>query len=106
MIAIGDPGYSACATTFISTWASFIKSPVIAYEDSISLGNVKKLNLSQILKNGDKFLYNLRNKNETKHQTCKKCFGEPTRRGAIVRNIYNRLPSKIKNSSFVNIFKD
>jgi len=77
----------------------------LAYEDSISLGNVKKLNLSQILKNGDKFLYNLRNKNETKHQTCKKCFGEPTRRGAIVRNIYNRLPSKIKNSSFVNIFK-
>ncbi len=77
----------------------------LAYEDSISLGNVKDFELKDILSNGENFLFNLRNKNQKKHETCKKCFGEPTKRGVLFRNFYNKLPIKIKNSNFFNYFK-
>ena len=76
-----------------------------SYEDSISLGNVKDFELKDILSNGENFLFNLRNKNQKKHETCKKCFGEPTKRGVLFRNFYNKLPIKIKNSNFFNYFK-
>ena len=59
-----------------------------AYDDSISMGNIKKKNLYDILTNNE-FLQNLRIKNSKKHITCKKCFGDPTKRGAFVRNILN-----------------
>jgi len=59
-----------------------------AYDDSISMGNIKKQNLYDILNNNE-FLQNLRIKNSKKHITCKKCFGDPTKRGAFVRNIIN-----------------
>lgn len=78
----------------------------LAYEDSISMGNINNLHLKDILNNGKSFLFNLRTKNEKKHNTCKKCFGEPTRRGAITRNLYNLLPIKIKNSTWMNSLKD
>ena len=78
----------------------------LAYEDSISLGNIKNLELKDILNNGKNFLYNLRNKNQEKHETCKKCFGEPTRRGAFLRNLYNLLPFSVKNSKLMNSLKD
>ncbi len=61
----------------------------LAYDDEISLGNVKHKNLQNILKDGENFLFNLRNKNKKKHDVCKKCFGEPTKRGSIIRNLYN-----------------
>ena len=35
------------------------------------------------------FLKNLREKGGKKHITCKKCFGDPTKRGAFVRNMLN-----------------
>ena len=44
------------------------------------------------------FLKNLRTKNGEKHETCKKCFGEPTKRGAIARNIWNALPPRIQKT--------
>ena len=78
----------------------------LAYEDSISLGNIKNLELQDILNNGKNFLYNLRSKNKEKHETCKKCFGEPTRRGVFLRNLYNLLPFSVKNSKFMNSLKD
>ena len=60
----------------------------LAYDETISLGNIKKKNLESILENNI-FIKNLRLKNGKKHDTCKKCFGEPTKRGAISRNIIN-----------------
>tara|TARA_B100001057_G_C22864361_1_gene955863 strand:- start:3947 stop:5044 length:1098 start_codon:yes stop_codon:yes gene_type:complete len=78
----------------------------LAYEDSISLGNIKNLNLKDVLDNGKSFLFNLRNKGQKKHETCKKCFGEPTLRGSILRNLYNFLPLRIKNSTFMNSLKE
>ena len=62
--------------------------------------------MGQILIDGDKFLTNLRTNNLEKHETCKKCFGEPTKRGAIIRNIWNSFPTRTKKVfSFLNLTK-
>ena len=60
----------------------------LSYDDSISMGNIKNQSLINTL-HQNKFLKNLRSKKGEKHLTCKKCFGEPTKRGAHVRNILN-----------------
>ena len=60
----------------------------LAYDDEISLGNVKKNKLKDVLEEND-FIKNLRNYDGKKHSVCKKCFGEPTKRGVILRSIYN-----------------
>lgn len=60
----------------------------LAYDDSISLGKIYEKNLKEILDN-NLFLENLRNDNKPKHLTCRKYFGEPTKLGAFIRNIYN-----------------
>ena len=39
----------------------------------------------------NKFLKDLRTKGGDKHITCKKCFGEPTKRGSVFRSIFNML---------------
>ena len=62
----------------------------LAYNDEISLGNVKKLNLKEILEN-NLFIKNLRDYNGKKHSVCRKCFGEPTYRGVFFRSAYNQL---------------
>ncbi len=64
----------------------------LAYDDSISLGNIKEKNLYNIL-DQNIFLRNLRDKKGEKHITCRKCYGEPTKRGVIFR----QLKSKIQN---------
>mgnify|MGYP001278739859 CR=1 FL=1 len=60
----------------------------LAYDERLSLGSIHKKNLHDILKN-NLFLENLRKKQGKKHELCKKCYGEPTKRGAITRNIIN-----------------
>jgi radical SAM protein with 4Fe4S-binding SPASM domain len=70
----------------------------LAYDESISMGKVNKSSLKQILTDGSYFLDNLRTKKANKHETCKKCFGEPTKRGAIARNIWNALPPRIQKT--------
>ena len=61
----------------------------LAYNDEISLGNVKKLNLKKILES-NQFIKNLRSYSGEKHSVCRKCFGEPTKRGVVFRSIYNQ----------------
>ncbi len=68
----------------------------LAYDDSISLGNIKKNNLHNIL-DQNIFLKNLRDINGNKHLTCRKCFGEPTKRGVIFRQFKHKFQSIIKN---------
>ena len=75
----------------------------VAYNNDISIGQAKNNSLKNILE-GNKFLYNLRKKGGEKHLTCKKCFGEPTFRGTVVKNLYFALPSKIRHSKFVQFF--
>ena len=70
----------------------------LAYDSSISMGKINQLNLQEVLEDGKKFLNNLRTKNLEKHETCKKCFGEPTKRGAFARNVWNSLPNKLKRT--------
>ncbi len=74
----------------------------LAYDDSISLGKINEKDIKDILISGEKFLKNLRTNNLEKHETCKKCYGEPTKRGVIVRNIWNSLPLNVKKT--LNIF--
>lgn len=60
----------------------------LAYDERLSLGSVHKKNLFSILKN-NLFLENLRKKGGKKNELCKKCYGEPTKRGVVTRNIIN-----------------
>jgi len=61
----------------------------LAYDDTISIGKVSRENsLKKILTNNN-FIKNLRTVGGKKHITCKKCFGEPTKRGTVVRNLLN-----------------
>ena len=60
----------------------------LAYDDEISLGNVKNIKLKNVLEKNE-FIKNLRSYDGKKHSVCKKCFGEPTKRGVILRSIYN-----------------
>ena len=62
----------------------------LAYDDSITLGKVDTKPLYDIL-NESALLKNLRIKGAEKHETCKKCFGEPTKRGVKFREIYGSL---------------
>jgi radical SAM protein with 4Fe4S-binding SPASM domain len=64
----------------------------LTYDDTITLGNVHDKKIEQVLYK-NKFLEDLRKKGSNKHLTCQKCFGEPTKRGAFFRNIFNGLKS-------------
>lgn len=68
----------------------------LTYDDTISMGKFKNNNLEEILIKSKNFLNNLRTKKLEKHNLCKKCFGEPTRRGAIVRDIWSYVPLNLK----------
>ncbi len=79
----------------------------LAYDDSISLGKINEKDIKDILISGEDFLRNLRTNNLKKYDTCKKCFGEPTKRGAIVRNTWNALPTKVKQAlSLLNLTRN
>jgi len=68
----------------------------LAYDDSISLGNIKEQKLFDIL-NQNNFLKNLRDKKGEKHITCRKCFGEPTKRGVIFRKFKHKIQNFMNN---------
>ena len=60
----------------------------LAYDERLSLGSIHHKNLLTILKD-NQFLKNLRKKGGEKHELCKKCYAEPTKRGVLTRNIIN-----------------
>ena len=96
----------SCESEILSILADGSVVPCcLAYDDRISLGKTQNLSLKEIIKNNDKFLTNLRTNKGEKHEVCKKCFGEPTKRGVMFRNFYNKLPLSIKNSNIMNFFK-
>ena len=76
----------------------------LTYDDSISLGKINNKSLKEIL-HENRFLKNLRSKTGEKHLTCRKCFGEPTRRGVFARNILNKLPSSFLKSNLMEFIK-
>jgi radical SAM protein with 4Fe4S-binding SPASM domain len=55
------------------------------YNNDLSLGNIKKNSIMEILKKNDKWINDLRSKNKTKDEICKKCYGEPSIRGTFFR---------------------
>tara|TARA_A100001015_G_scaffold148488_1_gene164694 strand:- start:2022 stop:3092 length:1071 start_codon:yes stop_codon:yes gene_type:complete len=62
----------------------------LAYDDSISMGKVEENSLKSILDESI-LLKNLRKVGGEKHETCKKCFGEPTKRGVKFKQLYSSL---------------
>ena len=79
----------SCNTRILSVQADGNIVPCcLAYDNSISLGKIQNKTLEQALTQTP-FLKNLRKKGGEKHITCQKCFGEPTKRGAVVRNFLN-----------------
>ena len=81
----------ACNSSILGVLADGNVVPCcLAYDNSISIGNVKNKNLISMIKE-NKFLKDLRTKGGDKHITCKKCFGEPTKRGSVFRSIFNML---------------
>jgi radical SAM protein with 4Fe4S-binding SPASM domain len=69
----------------------------LAYDDSISMGNINEKTLEEILSQGTDFLGNLRGHNNCgKHETCKKCFGEPTKRGLAANMVYEELKHLVR----------
>jgi radical SAM protein with 4Fe4S-binding SPASM domain len=94
----------SCGTEQLSILADGNVLPCcLAYTNDISIGKVANGSLKSTLE-GNKFLYNLRKKGGEKHITCRKCYGEPTYRGTVVKNLYFSLPEKIRHSKFLKSF--
>ena len=85
-----DDNFS-CGSSILSVQSTGSVVPCcLAYDDTISLGSIQENSLESIL-NDNLFLKNLRKKGGKKHLTCRKCYGEPTKRGAFFRNLKNYL---------------
>lgn len=65
----------------------------LLYDGSISLGNIHLASLSDILKNSESLIKNLHDYNNNKSDICRRCMGEPTLHGALIRSIYHRIKS-------------
>jgi len=64
-----------------------------------------KKSIFEVLKDSS-LLKNFRDLNGNKSITCKKCFGEPTQRGVFFRNLYSKIPEKIKTKVAKFLYKD
>ena len=95
----------SCRSEILAVLASGHVVPCcLAYDESISLGKIYNNSLKEILHENN-FVKNLRSTTGEKHLTCRKCFGEPTRRGALVRNILNKFPPSFFNSKLMEFIK-
>ena len=61
----------------------------LSYDKNLSLGNVNLDNIEDILSRNKDWLDDLRSFTELKEDVCKKCMGEPTKRGNLIRRIIN-----------------
>ncbi len=96
----------SCESEILSVLADGNVVPCcLAYDERISLGKAQNDSLKKIIEKNNQFLLDLRRDKGEKHEVCKKCFGEPTKRGVLFRNIYNNLPLYIRNSSIINFLK-
>ncbi len=94
----------SCNSTNLGILASgHIVPCCIAYTTDIAIGKASDGNLKQTL-DTSQLLKNLRKKGGEKKLTCRKCFGEPTHRGTIVKKMYFSLPEKVRNSKFIKFF--
>jgi radical SAM protein with 4Fe4S-binding SPASM domain len=59
----------------------------LIYNSTLSLGNVRDTSLREILEGKASFLLGLRDKASPKPLICRKCLGQPTRRGVIAHKI-------------------
>ena len=82
----------ACSNRMLGIMADGAVVPCcLAYDNEISIGNIKEQQLSEILFQKETFLANLHSKSDKKPETCKKCLGEPTKRGLAVRWLIDKI---------------
>ena len=82
----------ACSNRMVSVMANGDVVPCcLAYDNKISIGNIKEQKLSEILYQNKTFLKILRSRNYKKPETCKKCLGEPTKRGLGARWLIDKI---------------
>jgi len=78
-----------CNTNILSVLSNGSVAPCcLAYGDLLSLGNIKKKSLREILISNKDLLENIRT-GKSMHHTCRKCQGAPTRRGAVYMSMRN-----------------
>lgn len=70
--------------------SGYVVACCMAYDDMLSLGNIKEEPLETILEKNRNFIINLK-KGEHLPKVCKRCLGAPTRRGALIRSIKSAL---------------
>ena len=89
----------ACHAQILSVLADGSVVPCCLMYDSsrFSLGNVKEHTLADILSDNSAFLSDLRVKNSKKAEICKKCFGQPTRRGVTLKHYTQKIRKLIDN---------
>ena len=81
--------YRGCQSRILGILASGSVVPCcLAYEDMVSMGNVRNGSLKSILEKNIGMLTKLR-KGTHLHPACQRCLGAPTRRGAWLRQIKN-----------------
>lgn len=77
-----------CTTTMLSIDAKGAVSPCcLAYDDMLTLGNIKEEPLKKILDKRKKFIEGIRS-GDRLPRICRICIGQPTRRGSIIASAY------------------
>jgi radical SAM protein with 4Fe4S-binding SPASM domain len=77
-----------CSTNMLAVDADGDVSPCcLAYDDMLTMGNIKKDSLKGILEKNAKFVKGIRTGTGLP-EVCMRCHGEPTRRGCLVASLY------------------
>ena len=81
----------SCHTEIISVLASGDVVPCcLDYDGELSMGNIHNTDFDKILSRSKDFIDAIRSPDGDKNIVCQRCFGAPTRRGAVIKNIYNK----------------
>jgi radical SAM protein with 4Fe4S-binding SPASM domain len=84
-----------CETRMMSVSANGSVAPCcLVYNNLLDMGNIKKEALKHILDKNKNFISEIKNGN-CMPETCKRCEGAPTRRGALVLSIYRAIKKRL-----------
>jgi radical SAM protein with 4Fe4S-binding SPASM domain len=82
----------ACHNRILGVLADGTVTPCcLVYNQSLSLGNVQERSLGDIMQEKRIFLESLRAKNKSKNLLCRKCMGQPTKRGVWVKRLHDKI---------------
>ncbi len=89
-------GPVSCTNPILGILADGSVAPCcLSYDPDLSLGNINKKSLPDILQDNKAWLNDLRETSPLKSKTCQKCMGAPTRRGIVYKNLISKF-SKLR----------